>query len=391
MLASIGTLAAQTHAAPTQRVVSAASVGPQPADAILVDRDARSLGSMSVGHPHDGFLFNALRMPKSPLWTLSVPDHAWGTEETVANLIHCIGRVHQQFPGSPPAIIGSLSAEHGGLLPPHKSHRTGRDVDLYFYRLAGTKPWYKRATAQDLDRPRTWALLRAIITETDVEFVLIDRSVEVLIENYALAIGEDPEWIRDLFHDSSQYQRALVKHIPGHTAHMHVRFISPAARERGRHAYDRLVEQGHVQLPDRELVHEVVPGDSLTKIAARYSTTVEQIRALNQLEASLLFVGQKLRVREHREIRGAREGIHVPARRLPRTRPLAPIQVLAGNIDSVPAPRLEPPKAVGVDTSAPSNKVAPSRAKSTKTGTGMRAKKHQSPRRKLRPRASTKR
>jgi LysM repeat protein len=288
-------------------------------------------------------------MPKGTMWTLSVPDHAWGTEETIANLMRCIGRVHEQFPGSPPVIIGSISARSGGHLPPHKSHRTGRDVDIYLYRLPGTKPWYKPAGPEDLDRARVWALMRVIIVETDVEFILLDRAVQRLLEEYALGLGEDPAWIDGLFHGHGRSWQSVIKHVPGHTAHMHVRFVSPIARERGRFAYDRLVEQGHVNPPARELEHEVVAGDSLSAIATRYNTTVDDIVRLNELRTTLLRIGQKLTIREQRDVRGAREAVIIPARRIPpRRKPeprperqLAEIETPSRG-EAALAPQLEP-------------------------------------------------
>ncbi len=116
------------------------------------------LGSISVGHPNAGYLVNAVKMPKGDAWVLSIPDHAWGTDETVGSLTHVLESVARRFPGGPRAIIGSISAEHGGLLPPHKSHRTGRDVDVHLY-LTKRKPgsWYEPGTAENLDRPRCWA------------------------------------------------------------------------------------------------------------------------------------------------------------------------------------------------------------------------------------------
>jgi hypothetical protein len=277
-----------------------------------------AIGSLSVGHPHAGFLFNAVRMPTSRQWLLSVPDQAWGTEETIAALVRSIHRVNERFPDSPPAIIGSISAEHGGALPPHKSHRTGRDADVHFYLTHRSSRWYEPATADNLDRPRTWALLRAIVTETDVEYVLIDRSVQALLEQYALGVEPDSGWVSDLFHGSGQHPNPLIKHIPGHTGHMHIRFFSPIAQERGRRAYDRLVEQGHIALERREVKYAVEPGDTLSEIAEHHHTSVEEVVRRNHLKGTAIRAGSELVLDEPRELRGARDRVAIPPRRLPR-------------------------------------------------------------------------
>ncbi|MBN1605891.1 MAG: penicillin-insensitive murein endopeptidase [Polyangiaceae bacterium] len=264
-------------------------------------------------------MFNAVQMPADRQWLLSLPDQAWGTEETIAALVRCIHRVNEGHPDSPPAIIGSISAEHGGALPPHKSHRTGRDADVHFYLTRRGSRWYEPATADNLDRPRTWALLRAIVTETDVEYVLIDRSVQALLEQYALSVESDSAWVADLFHGSGEHPNPLVKHIPGHTGHMHIRFFSPIAQERGRRAYDRLVEQGHVKLEHREVKYTIEPGDTLSEIAQRHHTSVEEIVRRNDLQGTAIIAGSQLVLYETLELRGARDRVAVPRRRLPRS------------------------------------------------------------------------
>jgi murein endopeptidase len=275
------------------------------------------IGSISVGHAHAGYLINGVQMPAGKYWLLSAPKLSWGTDETVSGLTHCLTRVGEQFPDSPKAIIGAISARKGGKLPPHKSHRTGCDADVHFY-LTQRQPkrWYEPATAANLDRPRTWALLRCLITETDVEMILIDRSVQALLEQHALRIGEPAEWVADLFHGSSG-SRPLIKHIPGHTGHMHIRFVSAASRRRGRDLYDQLVRQGHIQLLSREVVHQVERGDTLLKLSRRYHLPVEELQRLNDLESTVIKLGQTLKVRERVDIRGARDPVVVPRRRLP--------------------------------------------------------------------------
>lgn len=280
--------------------------------------DVASLGSFSVGHAHTGFLVNGVRMPSGDEWTVGVPQHAWGTEETVANLIYCIRQVAAAFPNTPRVILGSLSPEHGGPAPPHKSHRTGRDVDIYLYRLPGFGDrWNKTATAEDLDRARTWALMRAFITETDIDFILLDKKIQALIEDYALSLGEDAHWIEELFHGNGKPYSAVIKHVPGHGAHMHVRFVSAAARERARRSYDRLVQQGRIEPPRRSVEHEVVRGDTLIGIARHYGTKVDAIVANNKLTSALIRIGQKLVITQREDVRGARDRVFVPPRHLP--------------------------------------------------------------------------
>jgi murein endopeptidase len=308
-------LALSAHAEPEPAAPPDGALSP-PA---LTRRGVDSIGSISVGHPHAGFLFNAVQLPESRYWVRTVPELSWGTEETIIDLTRCIRKVHEQFPHSQPVMIGAISAERGGPLPPHKSHRTGRDVDVYLFRENGGK-WYRAATAADLDRPRSWALMRAFATETDVDMILLDRKLQALLEAYALSIGEDPVFVEDLFHGRGRWPNPLVKHVPGHVAHMHVRFTSPIARERGRAAYEQLVELGHLDLPSRAVVHEVVAGDTLLGIAKRYNTTPAAIMEKNGLSTTTIFVGRKLTIVEREDIRDATSDVVIP----PRHRPAHP-------------------------------------------------------------------
>lgn len=297
---------------PTKARTKAAPTGPRP----VVPQEIQALGPLSVGHPHEGFLVNAVQMPRSPYWVITLPSHGYATQETVDALSHCLRQVHEAIPDSPATMLGSLSAEHGGLLPPHKSHRTGRDVDVYFFRNPGAR-WNEAATREDLDLPRTWALLRCFATETDVEMILIDRKVQLWIEEYAASLGEDPEWIRDLFHDDGPAKTALIRHVPGHVAHMHVRFVSAKARRAAVAAYDRLVKLGLVNAGVAAIEHRVQAGETLSGIAKRYGTSVKRIQDLNRLKSSLIRVGQRLTLQQAVDVRGARERVVVPPRRLP--------------------------------------------------------------------------
>ena len=275
-----------------------------------------SLGALSIGHPHEGYLMNGVRMPEGKYWTVTLPQYAYGTEETIDSLIRCITLVNQRYPDSPKVLIGSISKEFGGYFPPHKSHQSGRDADVSFYYNEGYSP-LKAATRESLDVERTWALLRAFVTETDTDMILIDQSVQHLLEMHALRRGEDPAWLKSLFHGNGTPFSSLIKHVPGHTAHMHVRFSSPIARRRGAAAYLTLVRQGHIRLKQHEVKHLVKRGDTLLGIARVYKTHVQEIVALNRLESTKIRVGQTLLIKKPEHLRGALEPIFVPKRRLP--------------------------------------------------------------------------
>jgi LysM repeat protein len=148
--------------------------------------------------------------------------------------------------------------------------------------------------------------------------ILVDESIKVLLEEHALSIGEDPVWLGDLFRGNGSPYSQLIKHVPGHDAHMHVRFSSPVARERGRRAYATLVRQGHLKIKSTKVVHRVSPGDTLIGIAKGHATSVAEIMQSNHLKSKVIRVGQKLEIQKPQHLRGALEAVTVPRRRLPR-------------------------------------------------------------------------
>lgn len=48
--------------------------------------------------------------------------------------------------------------------------------------------------------------------------------------------------------------------------------------------------------PDKFIVYSVVPGDTLSKIAAKYKTTVSKIKSDNELKTDVIQIGQKLKI-----------------------------------------------------------------------------------------------
>ncbi len=198
----------------------------------LVRTNAASLGSASLGRPNRGWQINAVRMPEGKLWTLAEPKFAWGTQETIEATARAIERVESEHPGSPTLYVGHISRKEGGWLRPHRSHQSGRDVDLGYYYLGGPR-WYERANSDNLDRARTWTLLLGLLAEGNVEYVFMDSSVQTLLMEHARSQGAEEAWLAALFSQAAHSPTALVRHRFGHATHLHVRFFSDAACEVG--------------------------------------------------------------------------------------------------------------------------------------------------------------
>lgn len=228
-------------------------------------------------------------MPEDPAWKFVDPARAYGTRETCEFLAHAIHKVNQELPGGHPLYIGHISAKTGGHLNPHKSHQAGRDVDIsFYYQGEDSARWYKRGTKDNLDLPRTWAFVRALISETDVEMILIDHSIQKLLYDYAQSIGEDQAWLDDVFHGQAGKHRALVLHAPGHATHIHIRFYNPIAQEAARRLYPKLIASGKINPPAQYVSYVAKKGDTLIKLAKRFNTTVKAIKQANGIRGTLI-------------------------------------------------------------------------------------------------------
>ncbi len=196
----------------------------------LYSRDEPGPGSISVGRPNRGSLRLPVALPERPFWRIINPERAFATDETIRDLEAAVATVATAFPGSPPLGVGDLSRETGGYIRPHRSHQSGRDADVGYY-YQGEHKWYTKASAENLDRPRTWQLLKALMSETDVEFVFMDRSIQQLLREYALSVGEEPAFLDTVF-QRSRRDETLVRHEYGHLTHFHARFYSDQASAR---------------------------------------------------------------------------------------------------------------------------------------------------------------
>jgi penicillin-insensitive murein endopeptidase len=139
-------------------------------------------------------------------------------------------RVNEEYPLSPVLFVGNISARRGGYLRPHRSHQSGRDADLGFY-YAGGPAWYVRGTRESLDLGRTWALVKALLADPNVEAIFVDRSIQRLLRGYAERTGERFSWLEGIFNGGPHGAEKRIFHEWGHLTHLHVRFRSPVAQE----------------------------------------------------------------------------------------------------------------------------------------------------------------
>jgi penicillin-insensitive murein endopeptidase len=289
-------------------------VSPETEETLLVTAqvDPAALGPLSIGTPDAGLLFNPVPLSPGPFWRVRNPREAWATQETIDFLVTAIEAVESRYPGSPRLVVGDLSNPKGGRLNRHRSHQAGRDADIGLYLLRGEAGSFQAARKQDLDLPRTWALVRALVTETDVERIFVDRSLIAMLYQQALSEGEDGSWLNDIFGRTGE--KGIIQHERRHRDHLHVRFYNPRAQEHGRIVYPVLVETGAA--PPPMVKHRVRRGETLGSLARRYGTSVSAIKAANGLRSSRLRAGRSYTI-PIRRTPPDNGPVVVPPRRLP--------------------------------------------------------------------------
>jgi penicillin-insensitive murein DD-endopeptidase len=186
----------------------------------------------------------------------------YGTDELVGAVVRAARAVERAQPGGT-AAIGDLSRRAGGASVEHRSHQSGRDVDVFYYAVdGGGRPvapgeamirygaagqavrWspahgFAPPTAPvpnvRFDAARNWAFVRSLLIDPDVEvqWIFIQHDLAALLLGAATDAGEDPALVA---------RAAFILHEPTdsepHDDHMHVRlFCDPGDRRLG--CFDR--------------------------------------------------------------------------------------------------------------------------------------------------------
>jgi penicillin-insensitive murein DD-endopeptidase len=200
--------------------------------------------SVSYGRPSHGYLIDGVRLPNrgegfTTRETWQLRGNRYGTDELV-ELLQGVARRMRAKVKDTRLVIADLSSNGGGAAHTfHRSHQTGRDVDLLYYmRDAEGKPFEadamrvfdRKLAAKDgsgitVDVPRTWLLVRELLTadEANVQYIFMFQPIAQKIIEHAESIKEDPVII-------ARAVRACRQ--PGdsapHNDHMHVRVYCAA-------------------------------------------------------------------------------------------------------------------------------------------------------------------
>jgi murein endopeptidase len=195
-------------------------------------------GSESIGKASDGRLTSPRKLPRKGTGFTKKNDKApYGTDETVALLSWVCDRMTKMYPGTVPLVIGDLSSKKGGRLKPHASHQSGRDIDFgYYFKNNQRLDHFKTASRDLMDVEKTWALLSLLMETGQVQYLFIDKRLHKPLYKHARAIGWSQDELERLFEAplGKRKRSGIIRHIPGHKHHVHIRFKCPEHDKRCR-------------------------------------------------------------------------------------------------------------------------------------------------------------
>jgi len=191
----------------------------------------------SLGAPWAGRLQHATQLPPGEGYVIRRPARSFGTATTVEIVERAIDATREAFPDQHVLAVGDISAESGGTITQHRSHQSGRDIDIglfYLEQPAGYPASFVHADQSNLDCAATFKLLESFLASANedggVQMIFLDFDVQGILYAWALDHGVSERRLERIF----QYphgrgsSEGIVRHEPNHDNHMHVRFQCPS-------------------------------------------------------------------------------------------------------------------------------------------------------------------
>ncbi len=199
-------------------------VGPEPNPAWF---DAISPGALSHGHPNRGRITGEpCLLPDIPeLYTRRFERIAHGSTHAVSVIVTAFANFRRDTGYEGEILVGSVSRPHGRRFPPHRSHQSGRDVDIRLPVL----PWFPTTLeppAERIDWRAVWGLIDAFLATGQVEMIFLDHSLQRPLYYAALSMGVSVEELDQIItwpRRDGKKGKKIIRHSSGHEGHIHVR------------------------------------------------------------------------------------------------------------------------------------------------------------------------
>ncbi len=204
-------------------------------DALEGAQQEDCIGALSVGRPNAGTILGACQLPLSRAYTRLHGSIAWGSAATVSHVTHALHDFRRRSAYVGQVMVGSLSRQGGGVFLPHRSHQSGRDVDIWLPTLSGayaqkllpgSRGRPTKAQLAEIDWHATWHLVRALVDTGGVQMIFLDERYQPFLYRGAIEAGASDieletyvQWPR-----TRGEVRTLLRHCDDHLGHIHVRF-----------------------------------------------------------------------------------------------------------------------------------------------------------------------
>ncbi|HTM20430.1 MAG TPA: penicillin-insensitive murein endopeptidase, partial [Kofleriaceae bacterium] len=147
----------------------------------------------------------------------------------VRNVKRVVEAVQHRYPYVHRLAIGDLSDRNGGHLAPHRSHQSGRDVDIGFYfkrRPAGYPESFVVGTARNLDLAANFYMFERFCDAGSVQEIFLVTELQKLFYDWGKRHGASRATLDHMFQYPSPPGSAhgCIHHEHGHDDHIHVRF-----------------------------------------------------------------------------------------------------------------------------------------------------------------------
>jgi len=194
--------------------------------------DEESPTGIPVGSHSNGRLIDGQQFPTDDSrFHVIAPWRAYTCQRTVDGLRDAVDQVEALFPGTPALTVGDVSRKGGGPMSPHMSHQIGLDVDIGPYWANGeVQPVLSAMHPDRLDMDRTWALLEALVSDENVQYIILDYRLQQAFYEYASELPWMDEAYLELIFQyprGPKHHEGIIRHWYGHYSHFHVRFYAP--------------------------------------------------------------------------------------------------------------------------------------------------------------------
>ncbi len=186
-------------------------------------------GSESLGRPMCGQLSGGVQVQAHPAYVVRNVERSWLTRTNRTRLVRAFDAVAREHRRAPRVRVHDASLPDGGPIDDHRSHQSGRDVDITYYQREGCDgdgcP-LRVIAAANLDVRRQWTLLERWLSRDEATAIFIDYSLQEPLYREARRRGTSEANLAKWF----QYPRGprdeqgVIQHLANHADHLHVRF-----------------------------------------------------------------------------------------------------------------------------------------------------------------------